>query len=145
MERSSSKDRKQQQASAIFPWNPVSEKGSSAVTPMSALRSASWRRRSALYYGDEKGAFYHPTALIKEFRSFAKLYDIRDVRGNLATYYCLRHTFATTLLQNGVDAKTAASLMGHSSVAETLNTYASTDPSAKAAAGQVVERIMAER
>lgn len=95
--------------------------------------------------GDEKGAFYHPTALIKEFRSFAKLYDIRDFRGNLATYYCLRHTFATTLLQNGVDAKTAASLMGHSSVAETLNTYASTDPSAKAAAGQVVERIMAER
>lgn len=95
--------------------------------------------------GDEKGAFYHPTALIKEFRSFAKLYGIRDVRGNLATYYCLRHTFATTLLQNGVDAKTAASLMGHSSVAETLNTYASTDPAAKAAAGQVVERIMAER
>ena len=95
--------------------------------------------------GDASGGFYHPTALIKEFRSFAKLYDIRDVKGTLATYYCLRHTFATTLLQNGIDPKTVASLMGHSSVAETLNTYASTDPAAKAAAGSVVERIMAER
>lgn len=95
--------------------------------------------------GDTNGSFYHPTTLIKEFRTFVKLYDIRDVEGNPATYYCLRHSFATALLQNGVDAKTVASLMGHSSVAETLNTYASTDPAAKAAAGSVVERIMAER
>lgn len=35
--------------------------------------------------------------------------------------------------------------MSHSNVAETLNTYASTDPAAKAAAGSVVEKIMAER
>lgn len=95
--------------------------------------------------GDAGGGFYHPTALIKEFRSFARLYDIRDAKGVLATYCCLRHTFATTLLQNGVDPKTVASLMGHSNVAETLNTYASTDPAARAAAGSVVERIMAER
>lgn len=95
--------------------------------------------------GDAHGHFYHPTALIKEFKSFARLYGITDVKGNAATYYCLRHTFATTLLQNGVDAKTAASLMGHSNVAQTLNCYASSDPTAKAAAGSVVEQIMAER
>lgn len=95
--------------------------------------------------GDTTGGFYHPTALVKEFSSFARLYGVTDVKGERATYYCLRHTFATTLLQNGVDAKTVASLMGHSNVAETLNTYASTDPAAKAAAGSVVERIMAER
>lgn len=52
--------------------------------------------------GDTSGGFYHPTTLIREFRSFAKLYNIRDVKGNLATYYCLRHTFATTLLQTAL-------------------------------------------
>ena len=49
------------------------------------------------------------------------------------------------MLRAGVDPKTVASLMGHSSVAMTLNVYASTDPAAKAAAGKVVEKLMAQR
>lgn len=44
------------------------------------------------------------------------------------------------LLRAGVDAKTVASLMGHSSVAMTLNVYASTDPQARAAAGAIVAK-----
>ena len=49
------------------------------------------------------------------------------------------------LLRAGVDAKTVASLMGHSIVTMTLNIYASTDPRAKAAAGGVVANLMAQR
>lgn len=49
------------------------------------------------------------------------------------------------LLTAGVDAKTVASLMGHSNVAMTLNIYASTDPQARAAAGAVVADLMAQR
>lgn len=104
------------------------------------------RNVSKLYVlGDVGGNFYHPSALVKEFSAFAKMHGITDVKGKRATFYTLRHTFATMLLQNHVDAKTVSSLMGHSGVAETLNTYASTDPAAKAAAGSVLDRLIQER
>ena len=37
--------------------------------------------------------------------------------------HTLRHTFASMLFRKGVDAKTVSELLGHSSVAFTLNTY----------------------
>lgn len=101
--------------------------------------------RGKYVLGDASGRFYHPTELSKQFRALAGFYGIVGTKGEPATFYSLRHTFATTLLQRGVDAKTVASLMGHSSVAETLNTYASTDPAARAAAGSVVAELMKER
>ena len=104
------------------------------------------RNASKLYVlGNFEGNFYHPSVLVKEFSAFAKMYGITDVKGKRATFYTLRHTFATMLLQNHVDAKTVSSLMGHSGVAETLNTYASTDPAAKAAAASVLSDLIQER
>jgi len=101
--------------------------------------------RGLYVLGKPTGGFYHPTFLTKDFRSFADTNGIYGVTGKLATYYSLRHTFATMLLRKGVDAKTVSSLMGHSTVAETLDTYASTDPLARAAAGRKISAIMAER
>lgn len=42
-------------------------------------------------------------------------------------FHSLRHTFATRLLENGVDIKTISELMGHSSPTITLNRYVHTD------------------
>lgn len=39
------------------------------------------------------------------------------------TYPDLRHTFATTALQNGVDVKTVSSMPGHYDAGFTLRTY----------------------
>ena len=38
-------------------------------------------------------------------------------------HYGLRHTFATTALQNGVDVKTVSSMLGHFDAGFTLRTY----------------------
>ena len=39
------------------------------------------------------------------------------------TFHALRHTFCTRALENGMDAKTVSAIMGHYSVAFTLDTY----------------------
>ena len=95
--------------------------------------------------GTPDGKYFLHARLTRSFQSFAKKWDIYGTTGELATFYSLRHTYATMLLRAGVDAKTVASLMGHSNVAMTLNVYASTDPQAKAAAGAVVADLMAQR
>lgn len=94
---------------------------------------------------DKDGEPMSHCTLIHKFATFAQDCHIIGTTGTPATYYSLRHTYATTMLRAGVDPKTVASLMGHSSVAMTLNVYASTDPAAKAAAGKVVEKLMAQR
>lgn len=95
--------------------------------------------------GDASGRFYHPTFLSKEFATLAKTNGINGTTGRRATFYSLRHCYATTMLRHGADAKTVSALMGHSSVAETLNIYASTDRAAKEQAGRICAQAMAER
>lgn len=101
--------------------------------------------QSLYVLGSEDGAFFRHADLTRAFRSFALQHGIYGTTGKLASFYSLRHTYATMLLRAGVDAKTVASLMGHSNVAMTLNIYASTDPQARAAAGAVVADLMAQR
>lgn len=47
------------------------------------------------------------------------------------TVHGLRHTFASLLIANGTDARTAAALMGHSSPALVMNVYANVQDEAK--------------
>lgn len=49
-------------------------------------------------------------------------------------FHALRHTFATTLIENNVDAKTVSSILGHSNVSVTLNLYVHPSDEAKASA-----------
>lgn len=54
--------------------------------------------------------------------------------------YDLRHTFATAALESGLDPKVTQVLMGHESVATTLDTYSHVSPSrAREAAEQIAE------
>ena len=46
----------------------------------------------------------------------------------------LRHTFATTALQNGVDVKTVSAMLGHHDADFTLRTYHTTRQAQRAAA-----------
>ncbi len=95
--------------------------------------------------GSSDGEFLRSAGLIKLFRKFTKGHELYGTTGELASFYSPRHTYATMLLRAGVDAKTVAGLMGHSNVAMTINTYASTDPQARAAVGAVVADLMALR
>lgn len=55
--------------------------------------------------------------------------------------HSLRHTFATTLIRKNVDPKTVSTLLGHSSVRITLDTYVHASEEAKAEAVTVLDDI----
>lgn len=55
-------------------------------------------------------------------------------------FHSLRHTFATRLLENGVDIKTISELMGHSTPTVTLNRYVHTNLENKRKAMQKITK-----
>lgn len=57
------------------------------------------------------------------------------------TVHGLRHTYASLLIANGVDVRTTASQLGHSSPSLTLNTYANPQNEAKRRAGDLIGTI----
>ncbi len=66
------------------------------------------------------GRIYGPDCLGRLHKTLLKKAGITE---NI-TLHGLRHTFATLAIQNGVDAKTVSSILGHYSAGFTLDTYA---------------------
>ena len=66
--------------------------------------------------------------------------------GGYAQLPDLRHTFATTALQNGVDVKTVSSMLGHYDAGFTLRTYTHAtrqkQDEAAATMGSFMEQVM---
>lgn len=61
----------------------------------------------------------------RTFRTYYKSVMIDKVGlDHVIRFHGLRHTFASSLIESGVDVKTTASILGHSNVATTLNVYA---------------------
>lgn len=61
---------------------------------------------------------YEPRTLQYGFKRIAKSCGYHDLH-----FHCLRHTFATKCVNSGFDIKTVSEILGHSSVAFTLNRY----------------------
>ena len=57
--------------------------------------------------------------MLSNYISICKRAGIENHQG----LHTLRHTFASMLFRKGVDAKTVSELLGHSSVAFTMNIY----------------------
>ena len=64
----------------------------------------------------------HPRAYQKSFENLLNKLHIKHYG-----FHSLRHTFATRLLEQGVDIKTISELMGHSTPTITLNLYVHTN------------------
>ena len=58
-------------------------------------------------------------------------------------FHDLRHTFATLVLQNGVDVKTVSGMLGHFSAGCTLDTYAHITSAAQRQAAQTMGNVLA--
>ena len=57
-------------------------------------------------------------------------------------FHDLRHIFATMAFQNGADAKTVSSMLGHYSAGFTLDTYAHVTTDAQLKAAQTMGNIL---
>lgn len=66
--------------------------------------------------------FKKMTTLRIYFKRLCKKINISDVR-----FHCLRHTFASNLIKAGANSKIVSELLGHNSVATTLNIYVHCD------------------
>ena len=64
------------------------------------------------------GEMYHPDSVVNLHKKI-----LRDAGLEHLRFHDLRHTFATTALQNGVDVKTVSSMLGHYDAGFTLRTY----------------------
>lgn len=72
-------------------------------------------------------------------RHFSKLMHGAGIKNG--RFHTLRHTFATTLIESGVDIKTVSSLLGHSSVRTTLEIYVHSSLDARRKAVEMLSNI----
>lgn len=61
---------------------------------------------------------YEPRRIEYNWKCFCKTARLRDVK-----FHTLRHTFATTALEAGVDVKMLSELLGHAAVSTTMDLY----------------------
>lgn len=77
----------------------------------------------------------NPRAYQKSFETLLKKLKIKHYG-----FHSLRHTFATRLLENGIDIKTISELLGHSSPTITLNRYVHTNIKNKRKAIEIITK-----
>jgi len=128
--------------------------GRSRVVPLNALAVAALSSHRAsqnaeplheeednqagsLVFADPLGRPWNPGSISNAFDRLA-----RETKLSTTRLHDVRHSAATWLLQGGVDVRTVAAVLGHSSPVTTLNCYAHVMPGAEARAVEAIaERL----
>ena len=80
---------------------------------------------------------YDPQSIYGKMKKVLKRAQCKDIR-----FHDLRHTFATTALEHGMDIKTLSAMIGHISSATTIDTYSHvTDTMQRQAANKIESGI----
>lgn len=94
-----------------------------------------------LFPSSATGEMYHPDSVVNIHKKILKDAGLPHLK-----FHELRHTFATTALQNGVDVKTVSAMLGHYDAGFTLRTYTHATRQAQDAAaatmGEVLPQVM---
>lgn len=85
------------------------------------------------------GGMYHPDSVVNIHKKVLKDAGLEHLK-----FHELRHTFATTALQNGVDVKTVSAILGHYDAGFTLRTYTYATRQAQDAAAITMGEVMAK-
>lgn len=124
----------------LYAKQPKTQRSTRRLPMEPGIRDALWQRRQEqaarceslgvaftdrLYVlGDVDGSFLSPEELGRRFTQFAKSMSIA---GGECRFHWLRHTFATSLISQGVDVRTVAAWLGHADPGFTLRVYVDLD------------------
>jgi integrase len=75
--------------------------------------------------------------ITRSFKPLLRRADLPDIR-----FHDLRHTCATLLLGEGVNAKVVSEMLGHASITLTLNTYSHVLPDMQDSAADAMEAAL---
>ena len=92
-----------------------------------------------MFPSPKTGEMYHPDSVVNIHKKILKDAGLEHIR-----FHDLRHTFATTALQNGVDVKTVSSMLGHYDAGFTLRTYTHATRQAQDEAAEKMGEFMAQ-
>lgn len=94
--------------------------------------------------GGVDGSWMKPPRLDDHWRALSKTLALKGTQNKPVTFHCLRHTYATRLIQAGVDIGTIAALLGHSTPSITQDRYISTGSEAKRRAADLLGVVSAQ-
>ncbi len=110
------------------------------------------KKRSSLFVFGENGQFMREAEFDKMWRGFISAYNeskggnelITAIAGDI-TPHIFRHTYATMLYYAGVELKEAQYLLGHSTIAMTLNIYTHLDNRSMHEAGGKLNEFLKQK
>ena len=91
-----------------------------------------------LVFCKEDGSPYCPRTFARQFEIFAEKAGLQGI-----TFHCLRHTFATLSLQEGIDIRTTQENLGHHDSAFTINVYSNATKKMKKEATNKIGNLLA--
>jgi integrase len=108
---------------------------SNRIVPVAKL-PYNWIKKYSKVVGSQEAYILSLSTCANEPRSYREFYyrTLEKLGLPRLNPHCMRHTFATQMLQNKVDVATIAAILGHSSPAITLEIYSHTNEDEKAKA-----------